>query len=147
MSVLMIVKKNQCMKYIVIGFCAFLSLYQAHAQQKINPDNYVWVKRKVKASAYNSTKAQTIGNPSIGAWGDKLEPGMLAIAISRDLIKLGITRHTPFKIEGYPGYYLVKDKMHARHKNKIDLYMGDDIQKAREFGVRTLNVEYGILKK
>lgn len=135
------------MKYIVMLLFSLLTVYGVYGQHSIDPDNYVWVEKKVKASAYNSTKAQTVGNPSIGAWGDKLQPGMKAIAISRDLIKLGITRNTPFKIEGYSGYYLVKDKMHARHRNKIDLYMGHDIQKAKAFGVRTLKVEYGILKK
>jgi 3D (Asp-Asp-Asp) domain-containing protein len=72
---------------------------------------------------------------------------MKAIAISRDLIKLGITRNTPFKIEGFSGYYLVKDKLNARFSNKIDLYMGTDIEKARAFGVRQLSVQYGILKE
>src|SRR5690606_934503 len=135
------------MKYILITLFAVLSSYATHAHLSIDPDDYIWVEKKVKASAYNSTKAQTVGNPSIGAWGDQLKPGIKAVAISRDLIALGITRNTPFKIEGYSGYYLVKDKMSARYKNKIDIYMGNDIQKAREFGVRHLNVEYGILKK
>jgi|SRR5690606_11786105 len=135
------------MKYILIVLCAFFSCYSGYAQLNIDPDDYVWIEKNVKASAYNSTKAQTVGNPSIGAWGDKLKPGIKAIAISRDLIKLGITRNTPFKIEGFSGYYLVKDKMHARHRNKIDLYMGKDIQKAREFGIQNLKVQYGVLKK
>ncbi|WP_417363163.1 3D domain-containing protein [Galbibacter sp.] len=135
------------MKFVLVSLCAIFCCYYSYAQQDVDPDDYVWVEKKVKASAYNSTKAQTMGNPSIGAWGDILVPGMKAIAISRDLIKLGIGRNTPFKIEGYPGYYLVKDKMNARYKNKIDLYMGKNIQKAREFGVRHLKVQYGIKKK
>lgn len=135
------------MKYILVVLCTLFSFYCGHSQQNIDPDNYIWIKKNVKASAYNSTKAQTIGNPSIGAWGDTLKPGMKAIAISRDLIKLGISRNTPFKIEGFPGYYLVKDKMNARYQNKIDIYMGTAIQKAREFGVQHLKVQYGILKK
>jgi len=135
------------MRYILVFICATFSCYYSYAQQHIDPKDYIWVEKDVKASAYNSTKAQTLGDPSIGAWGDKLVPGMKAIAISRDLIKLGISRNTPFKIEGFPGYYLVKDKMSARYKNKIDLYMGVNIQKAREFGVQNLKVQYGILKK
>lgn len=134
------------MNYFLIFLCTYGFQY-SQAQENINPNDYTWIEKHVKASAYNSTKAQTVGNPSIGAWGDRLEPGMKVIAISRDLIKLGITRNTPFKIEGFQGYYLVKDKMNARHKNKIDLYMGTDIQKARNFGIRRLKVQYGILKE
>ena len=53
-------------------------------------DPYIWKELEVKVTAYNSTKAQTSGNPSIAAWGDTLKPGMKCIAVSRDLIKLGL---------------------------------------------------------
>ena len=36
--------------------------------------------RSVKASAYNSTVAQTDENPNEGAWGDTITPGMQVIA-------------------------------------------------------------------
>ena len=59
---------------------------------------------------------------------------------------LGIGHNTPVKIEGLDSIYLVKDKMHRRKKNQIDIYMGKDIAKAREWGVKKLKIEYGILK-
>ena len=109
-------------------------------------DPYIWKEIDVKATAYNSTKAQTLGNPSIAAWGDSLKPGMKCIAVSRDLIRLGLKHNTPIKIEGLDSIYLVKDKMHRRKRNQIDIYMGVDIKKAKEWGVKKLKIKYGVLK-
>ncbi|PJA33067.1 MAG: hypothetical protein CO187_02595 [Zetaproteobacteria bacterium CG_4_9_14_3_um_filter_53_7] len=91
---------------------------------------------KVTATAYNSVKAQTHGNPSIGAWGDRLTPGMKAIAVSHDLIKMGLKHNQRVKIKGLPGYYRVKDKMNKRWSKKIDIYMGNDVKAARKWGKR-----------
>jgi 3D (Asp-Asp-Asp) domain-containing protein len=109
-------------------------------------DPYVWKEIEVKASAYNSLRYQTSSNPSIAAWGDSLQPGMRCIAVSRDLIKLGLKHNTPVKIEGLDSIYLVKDKMHRRKRNQIDLYMGVDVKKAKEWGVKRLKIKYGVLK-
>ncbi|QLE00740.1 3D domain-containing protein [Galbibacter sp. BG1] len=109
-----------------------------------NEDEMKWVPLYVKVSAYNSVESQTVGHPALSAWGDTLQPGMKAIAISRDLMKLGITHNTPIKIEGFDGFYLVKDKMNARYRKKIDIYMGLELQKAREFGNKHLKIWYGI---
>lgn len=109
-------------------------------------DPYVWKEIEVKATAYNSTKAQTDGNPSIAAWGDTLKIGMKCVAVSRDLIRLGLKHNTPIKIEGFDSIYLVKDKMHRRKRKQIDIYMGKDIRKARQWGVKRLKIQYGILK-
>ena len=49
---------------------------------------------KVTASAYNSMLGQTDSTPNIAAWGDTLKPGMKSIAVSRDLIKRGLTHKT-----------------------------------------------------
>jgi len=38
-------------------------------------------------------------------------------------------------VEGFEGdTFLVKDKMHFRHRRKIDIYMGEDVNEAKEFG-------------
>jgi 3D (Asp-Asp-Asp) domain-containing protein len=97
---------------------------------------------EVTASAYNSVKSQGSGNPSISAWGDHLKPGMKAIAVSRDLIKMGLKHNTKVKIEGLPGTYLVKDKMNKRWKRKIDIYMGTDIKAARQWGKRKVTISW-----
>ncbi|GAA0697604.1 3D domain-containing protein [Marinobacterium maritimum] len=96
----------------------------------------------VQASAYNSVAAQTNAQPSLAAWGDTLKPGMKAVAVSRDLIKAGLTHNTLIEIEGLPGQYRVLDKMHKRWTQKIDIYMGEDIAAAREWGVREVEIRW-----
>jgi len=97
---------------------------------------------EVTASAYNSVRSQTQGNPSIGAWGDHLKPGMKVIAVSRDLIRMGLKHNTRVKIKGLPGTYLVKDKMNKRWSRKIDIYMGRDIKAARQWGKRKVTISW-----
>ena len=96
----------------------------------------------VMASAYNSVRSQTSGNPAISAWGDRLRPGMRVIAVSRDLIRMGLKHNTKVKIEGLPGYYLVKDKMNKRWSRKIDIYMGTDVKAARKWGKRKVKISW-----
>ena len=125
-------------------FLGFLMLSVACVKK--TPDKYVWKEISVKATAYNSLVYQTSSNPSIAAWGDSLKPNMKCIAVSRDLIKLGLKHNTPIKIEGLDSIYLVKDKMHRRKRNQIDIYMGKDVKKAKEWGVKRLKIKYGVLK-
>jgi 3D (Asp-Asp-Asp) domain-containing protein len=99
----------------------------------------------VKASAYNSLPGQTAGNPRLAAWGDVLEPGMRAIAVSRDLLELGLVRGTRVRIEGLPGEYAVLDKMARRWRRRIDIYMGDDVEAARAWGVREVRIHWRAL--
>lgn len=101
-----------------------------------------WQTLNVSSSAYNSVTTQTEGNPFLTAWGDTLEPGMKAIAVSRDLIKKGLDYNTPVRIEGMEGLFFVKDKMHYRWKNKIDLYMGQDVKKAKKYGRKKVEIQF-----
>jgi len=96
----------------------------------------------VMASAYNSLPEQTAGDPRLAAWGDVLEPGMKAIAVSRDLIELGLVHGARVRIEGLPGEYAVLDKMARRWRRKIDIYMGDDVEAARAWGVREVRIHW-----
>jgi len=105
-------------------------------------DEEQWVSMEVTASAYNSTKAQTEGNPNITSWGDTLQPTSKSIAVSRDLIKKGLTHHTKVKIEGFKGIYVVNDKMHAKWRNKIDIYFGTDIKAAQQWGRKKVKIRY-----
>ena len=89
---------------------------------------------EVTASAYTSNAAETDSNPSLAAWGDTLKPGMKAIAVSRDLIKMGLSHGVKVSIEGFEGKYTVLDKMNKRWTKKIDIYMGLDTKAAREWG-------------
>lgn len=96
----------------------------------------------VQASAYNSLPGQTEGDPSLGAWGDALRPGMKVIAVSRDLLEEGLVRGTRVRIEGVPGEWRVLDKMARRWERKIDLYMGEDVEAARAWGVRRVRIRW-----
>lgn len=110
-------------------------------------DPYHWETIEVTASAYNSTRRQTDSNPFITAFGDSLKPGLNYIAVSRDLIQKGLKHNTPIKIEGFDSIYYVKDRMHSRWKNRIDIYMGIDVKAARQWGRKKITISYGIPKQ
>ena len=105
---------------------------------------YAWKELEVTVTAYNSVPWQTSGNPSLTAWGDTLRPGMQCITVSRDLIALGLDHNTEVKIQGLPGTFLVKDKMNRRFKRHIDLYMGEDVKGAREWGRKKRVIRYRV---
>jgi 3D (Asp-Asp-Asp) domain-containing protein len=100
------------------------------------------VKLKVTATAYNSLPAQTQGKANIGAWGHRLKPGIKAIAVSRDLLGMGLEPGTEVEIEGLPGRYQVLDKMHSRWARKIDIYMGVDQNAALAWGKRPVVIRW-----
>lgn len=130
-------------KYIYF-LVTFVLITNCKDQEK-RDDPYTWQTIKVTATAYNSTKAQTDGSPQLTAWGDSLKPGMPYIAVSRDLLRMGLKHNTPVKIEGFNGIFLVKDKMHYRWRKKIDIYMGKDIKAAKEWGRKKLEIQYGVI--
>jgi 3D (Asp-Asp-Asp) domain-containing protein len=101
---------------------------------------------EVTATAYNSVESQTKkGDPVTTAWGDKLQPGMKAIAVSRDLLKEeGIEHGAEVRIEGLPGKYKVLDKMNQRWKKKIDIYMGENVGQAREWGRQKVEISWKV---
>ncbi|WP_250435939.1 3D domain-containing protein [Hanstruepera flava] len=108
---------------------------------------YNWETIEVTATAYNSLAYQTNDNPHITAFGDSLKPGMKYIAVSRDLLAMGLKHNTPVAIKGLEGLYIVKDKMHSRWRNRIDIYMGEDVQAAREWGKRKVKITYGTINE
>ena len=120
---------------------ALLMLTSCKKEVKEEPD-FFWASVSVTASAYNSTVRQTSGNPQITAFGDTLKPGMRYIAVSRDLLRKGLKYNTPVVIEGFDGFFLVKDKMHRKWRNHIDIYMGNDIDSAKQWGRRRVCIDY-----
>ncbi|WP_245912072.1 3D domain-containing protein [Flagellimonas meridianipacifica] len=116
-------------------------------QEKVEVENpkFEWRSLEVTASAYNSLSWQTKAeNPNIAAWGDTLKPGMKSIAVSRDLIKMGLGHNTMVKIGTWPDTFYVKDKMNRRWRNRIDIYMGVDVKKAREWGKQKIDICFAI---
>ena len=112
--------------------------------KEVPAPKYEWKTIRVTATAYNSSIHQTEGDPFVGAFGDSLKPGMKCIAVSKDLYRLGMKKDTYVYIEGLNGIYLVKDRMHERWKNKIDIYMGTDIISAKRWGRKKVNIHYRI---
>ncbi|WP_345274587.1 hypothetical protein [Flaviramulus aquimarinus] len=109
--------------------------------------DYIWDSLYVTATAYNAVIEQTDSNPSITAFGDSLKPGLKCVAVSRDLLRLGLRHNIPIKIEGLEGIYIVNDKMHSRWIKSIDVYMGEDIKAAKQWGRKRVCIDYGIPKE
>ncbi|GEK15351.1 3D domain-containing protein [Aliivibrio fischeri] len=99
---------------------------------------------KVTASAYTSSVGETDDTPNLAAWGDTLKPGMKSIAVSRDLIEMGLTHNQEVRIERLDGTYRVLDKMNKRWKKKIDIYMGEDVEKARQWGKKEVVIYWTV---
>jgi 3D (Asp-Asp-Asp) domain-containing protein len=97
---------------------------------------------EVTATAYNSLPSQGSGDPTLAAWGDRLKPGMKAIAVSRDLLALGLTHGATVEIEGVAGSWTVLDKMARRWTRRIDLYMGIDRSAALRWGRRPVTIRW-----
>ncbi|MDL5514511.1 hypothetical protein QSE00_22050 [Arenibacter sp. M-2] len=117
----------------------------ASCKEKDVDDGYIWKKLKVTATAYNSFPYQTSKiHPGITAWGDSLKPGMKIIAVSKDLIPVGLDYNTQVKIKGDSSIYLVKDKMHSKWRNRIDIYMGEDKEKALQWGRKKITIHYRV---
>ena len=130
---------------ILVCLCV-LMLFSCKKAEETFENNYIWDSLNVTATAYNSLANQTNSNPHITAFGDSLKPGLKYIAVSRDLLSLGLKHNTPVKIEGLEGVYVVKDKMHYRWKSRIDIYMGVDVKAAKQWGRKRVCIEYGIFK-
>ena len=94
----------------------------------------------VTATAYNSLPSQGVGRATHGAWGDRLKPGTKSIAVSKDLLALGLGRGATVRIEGLPGEYVVLDRLPKRWTRRIDLHMGKDVRAARRWGVREVRI-------
>lgn len=125
--------------YIILFF--IISFYSC----KTTDENDCTLKKiKVTATAYNSLAYQTNSNPNITAFGDSLKPGLRYIAVSRDLIDSGLVHNTEVKIQGFDSLFIVKDKMNRRWRNRIDIYMDNDIKKAKKWGKKKIYIEYCI---
>jgi 3D (Asp-Asp-Asp) domain-containing protein len=96
----------------------------------------------VDATAYNSLPEQTGEDTTLSASGHRLAPGMRAIAVSPDLVPLGLVHGRKVRIDGLKGEWVVRDRMPARWKRRIDVYMGEDLPAARAFGRRRVRIHW-----
>ncbi len=130
---------------MVYKSCFVLSLFFicCAEQDKQKLDLHDWKPLNVTVTAYNTFPSQTTKiDSNIAAWGDTLKPGMKAIAVSRDLLLKGLKYNTMVRIDTFPDTFYVKDKMHFKHRNKIDVFMGKDKKKALEWGRKKLTIFY-----
>lgn len=116
------------MRYVLLFCCVIVLISSCNSKDS---KKYTWRTMEVTATAYNTLASQTSSEPNITAFGDYLKPGMKCIAVSRNLLALGFKHNTMLTIKGLDGIYLVKDKMHKRWIDKIDIYMGLDIKAAK----------------
>jgi 3D (Asp-Asp-Asp) domain-containing protein len=95
----------------------------------------------VTATAYNSTRAQTDSTPHIGACNEPVMQGVNLLAVSSDLMKAGLTCGTKVKVEGF-GDFVVWDKMDERWKRRIDIHMGQKVDKAEAWGKKKVRISW-----
>lgn len=96
---------------------------------------------RVKALAYTGCSIKS-KRTTRGAWGDALTVDVKAVAVSPDLLEMGLDRGDVISIEGLPGKYKVLDVMHSRHDKTIDIFYGNDACGATQWGKRTLNITW-----
>jgi len=149
-SVADIIKANKLNKDKHIKVGQVLKIVKTNAKKAVNKNQIAKKAKKKKlntirvtATAYTSHPGQTDKTPFLAAWNNKLRPGMKVIAVSRDLIKkYGLTNGVKVKLKGLPGYYVVRDKMNKRFRNKIDIYMGLNKKKALKWGKRKITISW-----
>jgi 3D (Asp-Asp-Asp) domain-containing protein len=95
----------------------------------------------VTAFAYTADSAQTDSSEDIGAWGDELDRKVPSIAVSRDLLALGLKRGTKVRIKGQPGDFVVLDLMNPRWKKSIDIFKHRK-KEARRWGRRRVHITW-----
>lgn len=123
---------------------SIIALFFCFSCEEQATQKYEWKTIEVTATAYNSLVYQTDSDPYLTAFGDSLTPGLKCIAVSRDLLRLGLKHNTPVVIEGLDHLYLVKDKMHSRWQNKIDIYMGNNVKAAKLWGRKKVTLKYQV---
>lgn len=123
-------------------FTAGLSLLGCNAETTDSSQQTSTQSIQVTATAYTSTKGQTDKTPYLAAWNNILKPGVKSIAVSRDLIPMGLTNGVKVTIEGLKGEYLVLDKMNKRWERKIDIYMGHNHEAAKDWGKQTVTIHW-----
>jgi 3D (Asp-Asp-Asp) domain-containing protein len=118
---------------------AVVSLLLMGAITASSPDKHALT---VKVTAFNSTPAQTDARPNETACGDRIAPGDRIVAVSRDLKAVGLECGQQIRIEGLDGSWTVADSMAARHEQRVDIYMGNDVKAARQWGVKEREIRW-----
>jgi len=130
--------------FVFIPFeCTIHQLERIHEAVKVDeviPDI-------VTVTTYSATEAETDSTPLITASGFKINPnnpkGHRIIAVSRDL-KRKYKFGQKVRIEGagkYNGIYTIRDLMHHRWKNKIDILINPSDKHTKLRRIKMFRVE------
>ena len=130
--------------FVFIPFeCTIHGLERMHEAVKVDeviPDI-------VTVTTYSVTEAQTDSTPLVTASGFKINPnnprGHRIIAVSRDL-KRKYKFGQKVRIEGagkYNGIYTIRDLMHHRWKNKIDILINPSDKHTKLRKIKMFRVE------
>ena len=92
----------------------------------------------VTVTSYCSNKHECSGNPFVTATGYHLtkKDKKVVVAVSRNLFKKFKNKKIKLKIGKTIHYVTVRDTMHPRWHNKVDIYYSTDIKGALKFGKR-----------
>lgn len=73
------------------------------------------------------------------ASGERLRPGMRALAVSQDLFEAGLDFGTRVQVDGH-GEWTVLDRLPDGRRKSVDLYFGLDEAAALRFGRQRLRI-------
>jgi len=109
----------------------------------INKELPIISSKIVEATAYNAVKEQCDSTPNICAWNDKIHRNNQnkIVAVSRDLIRLGLNRKTPiyYKNDNTIKKKIVLDKVNKRFRSRIDILKSFK-NEAFEFGKKKIRI-------
>lgn len=133
--------------FVFASFFSACSIFPKQVTLKKSKQHAFTITKKefklaVTATAYTSRRGETDNTPFLAAWNNRLRPSVKSIAVSRDLLDMGLTNGTRVTIDGLPGSYKILDKMNKRWKNKIDIYMGKNLRKAKRWGKRKVSIRW-----
>ena len=132
----LLTKGDTLYKFLTLTLLITLFSTSAQAKEKYEYTDFI----KATATAYTSSTKETDATPYLAAWRNTLNPKVKSIAVSRDLLDIGLSNGMKVRIKGLEGEFLVLDKMNKRWKNRIDIYMGNDRKKALNWGKRKVVV-------
>ena len=107
-----------------------------------NPDKKYNLEVRALAYTSRSRKGSKKGAVPMSACGEPLTPGIKAVAVSPDLLTRGLAMRTKIKIQGMDGEYEVLDTMSPRWNKTIDIYFGDDVLGARQWGSKDIVISW-----
>ena len=129
-----------------------LSLYPLSINIGNVPNSYIEVSKPISyetvtLTTYSPTEGETDSTPHLTASGFKIDKDNpkrhRIIAVSRDLKKKW-PFGTKVKIKNagkYNGVYTVKDVMNKRHKNRIDILIGEDDKQTKINNVKITKIK------